>query len=72
MGSEKSWPFFFPDFLLSSDTTGYSDKKNKQFFRASLDEQTTKTYFSGFWKTGKIIHFEKFGPTFPSRVSTPS
>jgi hypothetical protein len=55
---------FFPDFLLSSDATGYSDKKNKQFFRASLDEQTTKTYFSGFWKTGKIIHFEKIGSNF--------
>jgi hypothetical protein len=26
-----------------------------------------KTYLSGFRKTGKIIHFEKLGPIFPSR-----
>jgi hypothetical protein len=36
------------------------------FFRASLDEQTTKTYFSGLRKTEKFI-LKKLGPTFPSR-----
>jgi hypothetical protein len=52
----------------------YSIKTTIYFFRAPLDERTMKTYFSGFGKqkNNSASKRQKLGPTFPSRVSSPS